>query len=97
MCGYFCIGFIDFMLKSKSLIAYTNLFSPDKYEKNYKVIQEIMRNLFYEQNTTNCCIKCNKYRKFKNPKILWIYYKTEFFLLSVVKCSNNDEKIFKEE
>ena len=24
MCGYFCIGFIDFILKSKSLLAYTN-------------------------------------------------------------------------
>ena len=27
MCGYFCIGFIDFMLKVKSLLSYTNLFS----------------------------------------------------------------------
>ena len=24
MCGYFCIGFIDFMLKGKSLLYYTN-------------------------------------------------------------------------
>ena len=24
-CGYFCIGFINFMLKSKSLLEYTNL------------------------------------------------------------------------
>ena len=29
MCGYFCIGFIDFMLKSKSLLDYINLFSPN--------------------------------------------------------------------
>ena len=29
MCGYFCIGFIDFMLKGKRLIKHTNLFSPD--------------------------------------------------------------------
>ena len=34
MCGYFCIGFIDFMLKGKSLLDYTNLFSPNEYEKN---------------------------------------------------------------
>ena len=27
MCGYFCIGFIDFILKGKSLLDYTNLFS----------------------------------------------------------------------
>ena len=34
---YFCIGFIDFMLKGKSLLDYTNLFSPSKYEKNNKI------------------------------------------------------------
>ena len=34
MCGYFCIGFIDFMLKGKSLLHYTNLFSPNDYERN---------------------------------------------------------------
>ena len=38
MCGYFCIGFIDFMLKGKSLLEYTNLFSPNDYEKNDKTI-----------------------------------------------------------
>ena len=26
MCGYFCIAFIDFMLKGKSLTEYANLF-----------------------------------------------------------------------
>ena len=29
MCGYFCIGFIDFMLTGKVLLEYTNLFSPN--------------------------------------------------------------------
>ena len=38
MCGYFCIGFIDFMLKGKYLLDSTNLFSPNKYEKNGKII-----------------------------------------------------------
>ena len=38
MCGYFCIGFIDFMLKGKSLLDYANLFSLNDYEKNDKVI-----------------------------------------------------------
>ena len=37
MCRYFCIGFIDFMLKGKSLLGYTNLFSPNDYEKNNKI------------------------------------------------------------
>ena len=38
MYEYFCIGFIDFMLKWKSLLEYTNLFSPNEYEKNGKII-----------------------------------------------------------
>ena len=31
MCGYFCIGFIDFMFKGKSLTEYTNLLSPNDF------------------------------------------------------------------
>ena len=34
----FCIRFIGFMLKGKSLLDYTNLFSPNNYEKNDKII-----------------------------------------------------------
>ena len=33
MCGYFCIGFIDFMLAGKTLIDLTNLFSPYDLKK----------------------------------------------------------------
>ena len=35
MCGYFCIGFIDFMLAGKKFTEYTNRFSPNNFEKNY--------------------------------------------------------------
>ena len=38
ICGYFCIGFIDFMLKDKSLLEYTNLHSPEEYKKNENII-----------------------------------------------------------
>ena len=31
MCGYFCIGFIDFMLAGKTLTEFTNLFSPNNF------------------------------------------------------------------
>ena len=37
MCGYFCIGFIDSMLKDKILLEYTNLFSTNEYKKNDKI------------------------------------------------------------
>ena len=33
MCGYFCIGFINFMLAGKKLTDYTNLFSPHDISK----------------------------------------------------------------
>ena len=38
ICGYFCIGFIDVMLKGRSLLDYANLLSPNYYEKNDKII-----------------------------------------------------------
>ena len=38
MCGYFCIGFIDFMLKGKTLTEFTNLFSPNNFKKNYDIV-----------------------------------------------------------
>ena len=38
MCGYFCIGFIDFMLAGKTLNEYTNLFSPNTFQKNDDII-----------------------------------------------------------
>ena len=44
MCGYFCIGFIDFMLAGKTLIDYTNLFSNYDFEKNDNIILIYFKN-----------------------------------------------------
>ena len=38
MCGYFCIGFIDFMFASKNLTDYTSLFSPYDFEEDDRII-----------------------------------------------------------
>ena len=38
MCGYFCIGFIDFILANKKLTDFTNLFSPYDFDKNDQII-----------------------------------------------------------
>ena len=90
MCGYFCIGFIDFIIKDKSLLDYTNLFSPNDYEKNYKIfsVTKKMKKLY--------CIICDKYRKYEKPKISYL---EKTLVLSVIcsKCRNEDEKLFKEE
>ena len=47
MCGYFCIGFIDFMFKGKSLTYYTNLFSPNDFKKNDDTILNYFMNNTY--------------------------------------------------
>ena len=38
MCGYFCIGFIDFMLAGKKLTDFTGFFSSRDFEKNCDII-----------------------------------------------------------
>ena len=38
LCWYFCIGFIEFMLEVKTLIEFTNLFSPNNFQKNDGII-----------------------------------------------------------
>ena len=64
MCGYFCIAFIDFMFKGKSLTAYTNLFSPNDFKKND---DKDSFKIFYEQyifiKIESYCLKFKKYTK----------------------------------
>ena len=50
MCGYFCIGFINFMIKEKNLTDYTNLFLPNDFKRNDETN-------FYWQ-VINLCLKC---------------------------------------
>ena len=38
MCGYFCVGYIDFRLAGKELTDYTSLFSPHDFKKNGDII-----------------------------------------------------------
>ena len=44
MCGYFCIGFIDFMFKGKTLTEYTKLFPPNNFENNDDLILSYFKN-----------------------------------------------------
>ena len=62
MCGYFCIGFIDLMIKDKSLLGYTNFFSPNSYEKKDKIF------LIIKKVKKLYCVICYEYRKLKNLK-----------------------------
>ena len=44
MCGYFCIGFINYIFMGKSLRDYTNLFSPNNFKKNDSIILTYLLN-----------------------------------------------------
>ena len=47
ICGYFCIGFIDFMLAGKKLTGFTSLFTPYNFEENDDIILSYFK---YEWN-----------------------------------------------
>ena len=44
MCGYFCIGFIDFMFANRTLSDYVSLFSPNDSKKKDKIISDYFLN-----------------------------------------------------
>ena len=85
MCASFWIGFIDFILKGKSLPDCLNLFSPNDYDKNDKMIKKLY------------CFVCGKYRKSEKPKLSCILEKTLILSFVCSNCKNEDEKLFKEE
>ena len=37
-CGICCTAFVEYLLAGKPLLDYTNLFSPNDYKKNDKII-----------------------------------------------------------
>ena len=43
MCGFYCIAFIEYMIAGKTLLDYTNLFSPNDYKKNDKIIYKYFK------------------------------------------------------
>ena len=90
MRGYFCIAFIDFMLKGKSLLDYTNLFSPNDYETNDKIFS------ITKKIKKSYCVICGKYRKFEKPKISYLLEKTLVISIICSKYKNKEEKILEE-
>ena len=46
MWEFFYIGFINYMFKSKSVIDYTNIFSPNNFKKNDDIILNCSRTNF---------------------------------------------------
>ena len=60
MCEYVCISFINFMLKGKSLLEYSNLFSPSQYGKNGKIKLKFSIDSKKVKMKNMYCIVCGK-------------------------------------
>ena len=58
MCGYICIGFIDFLLKGNSLLDYTQFFSTKEYEKNDKIMLKIFSIAKKNKTQKIYCVIC---------------------------------------
>ena len=83
------------MLKGRGLLDYTNLCSPNEYDKNDNIkILSINQNekfilwIDYKKRSDEkvYCSKSNKYRKLKKSKI-FIFEKKHFFLLFAVSVA----------
>ena len=46
MYGFFCIVFMEYMLAGKILLNYANLFSPNDYKKNDKIIYKYIKDKY---------------------------------------------------
>ena len=40
MCGYFCIAFIEYISKGKSLVDFTNMCSPSNFKRNDNIMDK---------------------------------------------------------
>ena len=64
MCGYFCFGFIDFILKGKGVTDSNNLFSPNSFLKNDDIILN-----FFKSRATNMYPNLNYQQQFRFNEI----------------------------
>ena len=46
MCGFYCTAFIEYMIAKKTLLYYINLFSPNDYQKNHKIIYKCFKDRY---------------------------------------------------
>ena len=59
MYGFYCIAFIEYILAGKTLLDYTNLFSPNDYKKNDKIMCKYFKNKYGRSNKSRVLIQKN--------------------------------------
>ena len=93
MSGQFCIWFIDFILKGKSLLDYTNSFSPYYYEKNDIIILNLFQKI--KRWKKYIVLFVANIENLKNVKYYTSYKKPYFFLLFVASVKIKKKKYLK--
>ena len=78
MFGYFCIGFIDFMLAGKTLVNFTSMFSLHDFEKNDSIISKV-KEIDKPNLTDQIKFRLNKLSKIEN------YFNRVNMLLLLIK------------
>ena len=56
MCRFYCIAFIEYMIAGKTLLNYTNLFSPNDYKKNDKIIRNYFKDKYSKRKRESCLL-----------------------------------------
>ena len=46
MCWFYCIAFIEYMIAGKAFLDYTNLFSPNDWKKDDKIIYKYLKDKY---------------------------------------------------
>ena len=57
MCGFYYIVFIEYMLAGKTLLGYTNFFSPNDYKRNDKIIYKYFKDKYGRRSKSRVYIK----------------------------------------
>ena len=76
------------------MLDYRNLFSPNDYEKNDKIIKKFFWWIYFKNVRMRKihCSKCKKYKKNKKPEISYIHDETLLLSSICKKCGSEDEK-----
>ena len=96
MCGYFCIVFIDFMFKGKSLTDYANLFLPNDFKENDDTVLKYFR-IIHKYKMESYCLKCEKYTKNINSQVSSTSNGKLMILSKCAICGSKKSKFIKKQ
>ena len=91
-CGYYCIEFIDFMLKGKIFLIISIYFLLMIMKKKTKYIKTFS---ITKNAKILCCVICGRYRRFQ--KVSYLLEKVISLFITCSKYKNEGEKLFREQ